>query len=133
MEVSWCLSIVFGNLICGQFLVCFLFVMFYTIVLFVVGLKMSMVFGIIGGLFNLIFFVGMLIAIVLVIFVSVISGGVLTQCAGIVGVFLVGNFVENTVLTPRIVGRQMGISPLTIILVILVGSELLGVLGSLLS
>jgi len=45
----------------------------------------------------------------------------------------VANLVDNTVLTPKIVGKQMGISPLTIILALLAGSELLGFLGILLA
>jgi predicted PurR-regulated permease PerM len=51
----------------------------------------------------------------------------------IVGVYLVANLVESAVLTPKIVGRQMGISPLTVILTLLAGGELLGFLGILLA
>ena len=46
---------------------------------------------------------------------------------------LVANLIDNTVLTPKVVGKQMGISPLTIILVLLAGGELLGFLGMLLA
>lgn len=132
-EVSRRLSIVLGNLIRGQFLVCLLLATFYAVGLAAVGLKMSMVLGLVGGMLNLIPFVGTLTAITISIIIALIAGGGITQCAGIVGVFLVGNIVESTVLTPRIVGKQMGISPLTIILVILAGGELLGVLGMLLA
>jgi predicted PurR-regulated permease PerM len=52
---------------------------------------------------------------------------------GILGIFLMANLLDNTVLTPRIVGKQMGISPLTIILALLAGGELLGFLGILLA
>jgi predicted PurR-regulated permease PerM len=45
----------------------------------------------------------------------------------------VANLLDNTVLTPRIVGKQMGISPLIIILALLAGGELLGFLGILLA
>lgn len=132
-EVSQRLSIVLGNMVRGQFLICLLLATFYAVGLAAIGIKMSMVLGLIGGLLNLIPFVGTLAAMALAIVISLFGGGGLMQCAGIVGVFLVGNLVESTVLTPRILGRQMGISPLTIILVLLAGGELLGVLGMLLA
>ena len=132
-EVLRRLSIVLGNLIRGQFLICFLLAVFYAVGLAAIGLKMSMVLGLVGGLLNLIPVVGTLTAMAVSLLISVIGGGGLTQCAGIVGVFLVGNLVESTVLTPRILGRQIGISPLTIILALLAGGELLGVLGMLLA
>jgi predicted PurR-regulated permease PerM len=132
-EVTHRLSIVLGNLVRGQFLVCLILATFYSIALAGIGLKMSMVIGIFAGALNLIPFVGPLAAMGVAILVCLIGGGNLMLCAGIVGVFLVANLVESTILTPKIIGKQMGISPLTIILVLLAGAELLGVLGMLLA
>lgn len=132
-EVTRRLSIVLGGLIRGQLLVCLILATYYAVALGALGLKLSMVLGLIGGLLNLIPFVGMLTAMALSVTLALIAGGGLTLCAGVVGVFLVGNLVDNTILTPRIIGKQMGISPLTIILAILAGGEMLGFLGMLLA
>src|SRR6185503_6517140 len=42
-------------------------------------------------------------------------------------------FTENNVLVPRIMGRQVGVSPVTIMIALLVGSTLLGLLGAILA
>ena len=47
--------------------------------------------------------------------------------------FLVQQFVENHLLVPRVMERQVGVSPVTVIAALLIGSELLGVAGALLA
>lgn len=47
--------------------------------------------------------------------------------------FLVQQFVENHLLVPRVMERQVGVSAVTVIAALLVGSELLGVVGALLA
>ena len=44
-------------------------------------------------------------------------------------VFAVVQALEGWVITPRIVGEKVGMSPVTIILVLLIGGEVLGLLG----
>lgn len=132
-EVLRRLSIVLGGLIRGQFLVCTILAAYYTVALTAVGVEMALLLGIFSGFLNLVPFVGPLTSLGLTLFLAVLSGGQITQCVSILGVFLVANLVDNTVLTPRIVGKQMGISPLTIILALLAGGELLGFLGILLA
>ncbi len=132
-EVLRRLSIVLGGLIRGQFLVCGILAAYYTVALTAVGVDMSLLLGILFGFLNLVPFVGPLTSLGLTLFLTVLAGGQLTQCISILGVFLVANLLDNTVLTPRIVGKQMGISPLTIILALLAGGELLGFLGILLA
>ncbi len=132
-EISRRMSMVLGGLIRGQFLVCSLLAIFYTVALSALGVKLSLFLGVLGGGLNLIPFVGPLVAMLLAVVLGLIGGGGLTICAGIAGVFLVANLIDNTVLTPKVVGKQMGISPLTIILVLLAGGELLGFLGMLLA
>lgn len=132
-EVLRRMSIVLGGLIRGQFLVCILLAVFYSITLGGLGLELWLLLGILSGLMNLIPFVGPLVSLALTMFLAVLGGAQITQCMAILGVYLVANLVDNTVLTPRIVGKQMGISPLTIILALLAGGELLGFLGILLA
>ncbi|HEY8278219.1 MAG TPA: AI-2E family transporter [Bdellovibrionota bacterium] len=132
-EVLRRLSIVLGNLIRGQFLVCTILAVGYTIAFTSLGVEMALLLGILSGFLNLVPFVGPLSSLALTLFLALLGGGQLTQCMGILGIFLMANLLDNTVLTPRIVGKQMGISPLTIILALLAGGELLGFLGILLA
>lgn len=132
-EVMRRLSIVLGGLIRGQFLVCSILASYYTIALSALGMDMALLLGLFSGFMNLVPFVGTLVSLVLTVFLAVLGGAQITQCIAILGVYLVANLVDGTVLTPKIVGKQMGISPLTIILAILAGGELLGFLGILLA
>lgn len=132
-EVQRRLSIVLGGLIRGQFLVCTILAAYYTVALTAVSVDMALLLGILSGFLNLVPFVGPLTSLGLTVFLTVLGGGQLTQCISILGVYLVANLLDNTLLTPRIVGKQMGISPLTIILALLAGGELLGFLGILLA
>ena len=47
--------------------------------------------------------------------------------------FIVQQQVENTVLVPKLMGRQVGLSAVTVIIALGVGSQLLGVIGAILS
>ncbi len=132
-EVFRRLSIVLGGLIRGQFLVCSILAAYYSVALSAVGVELAFLLGVLSGMMNLIPFVGPLAALALTIFLAVLAGAQITQCMAIFGVFLVANLLDKTVLSPKIVGKQAGISPLTIILALLAGGELLGFLGILLA
>jgi predicted PurR-regulated permease PerM len=132
-EVLQRLSVVLGGLIRGQFLVCIILAAYYSVALSAVGVDMALLLGIFSGLMNLVPFVGPLSALGLTVFLAILGGAHLTQCVAILGVYLVANLLDTTLLSPKIVGKQMGISPLVIILALLAGGELLGFLGILLA
>ena len=52
---------------------------------------------------------------------------------GVAVFFLIQQQLENSVLVPKIMGRQVGLSAVTVIIALGVGSELLGVVGAILS
>ena len=47
--------------------------------------------------------------------------------------FLIQQQVENHVLVPKLMERQVGVSAVTVIIALLVGSSLLGIVGALLA
>jgi predicted PurR-regulated permease PerM len=51
----------------------------------------------------------------------------------VAGFFLVQQQLENHLLVPKLMERQLGISPVTVIIALLVGSALLGIVGALLA
>ena len=51
----------------------------------------------------------------------------------VVAFFIVQQQFENHVLVPKVMERQVGISPVTVILALLVGGKLLGILGAILA
>jgi len=47
--------------------------------------------------------------------------------------FIVQQQVENHILVPKIMSRQVGISPVVVIMALLVGGSLLGIVGAILA
>jgi predicted PurR-regulated permease PerM len=56
-----------------------------------------------------------------------------TLAIGVAVFFIVQQQVENTILVPKIMGRQVGLSAVTVILALGMGGALLGVVGAILS
>ena len=52
---------------------------------------------------------------------------------GVAVFFIIQQQVENTVLVPKLMGRQVGLSAVTVIVALGIGGELMGVLGAILS
>jgi predicted PurR-regulated permease PerM len=51
----------------------------------------------------------------------------------VVGFFVIQQQIENHVLVPRVMARQVGVSPVTVIVALLVGGRMLGLVGALLA
>ncbi|NUM89227.1 MAG: AI-2E family transporter [Bdellovibrionales bacterium] len=132
-EVSRRISHLLGGLIRGQFLVCIVLSAYYSLVFTGLGLELGLLLGIFSGFMNLVPVVGALISLVITVSVALLGGGSVALCVSILGAFLVANLIDTTFLTPKIVGRSMGIGALAIILALLAGGELLGFLGVLLA
>jgi len=101
------------------------------IVLLVLGVPFSGLIGLFVGLADLMPLVGATIGGV----VAVVAGFIHSTTAGIVvlAFFLLYQQLENHLLQPLIFRRTVQLNPLTVIVAILIGVELLGVLGALLA
>lgn len=53
--------------------------------------------------------------------------------AGVAVFFILQQQLENTILVPKIMGRQVGLSAVTVIIALGIGGELLGIVGAILS
>jgi predicted PurR-regulated permease PerM len=102
-----------------------------TAVLGLIGVPYFVVLGVISALGEMIPVLGPFLAAVPAILVAL---SVSWKLALFVAVFfLIQQQVENHLLVPKLMERQLGISPVTVILALLVGSALLGIVGALLA
>ncbi len=100
-----------------------------------VGLKNAILIGFIGGLMNLIPYIGPLIgasiATVLVTMTNIYLG--IDHTAGLIGgillVFLIANMIDNFLLQPIIYSNSVNAHPIEIFIVIIMGGTLGGPLG----
>ena len=97
-------------------LVCLLLATFYAVALSLLGLKYSLLIGILSGLVSFIPMVGALIGGLLALFMSLFQfwespGWIII----VILVFLSGQIIEGNFLTPRLVGKSVKLHPLWII------------------
>lgn len=97
---------------------------------FVLGLPYALPLGLWMMLLEIIPMIGATIGAVPAIIVAFVAGGT-WQGIVMVAFIVVYQQIENTIIQPRVQGRAASLSPLVIFLSVLVGSQLLGVLGAL--
>lgn len=126
---------VIGAWLRGQIEVAFILGVLYAIGLGAVfgwmgaGVMTGVAVGMMAGLLNFIPYFGFLVGFLLSIGIVLIDWSGWPPLAAVLAVFAVVQGLEGWVITPRIVGEKVGMSPVTVILVLLIGGELLGLLG----
>lgn len=99
--------------------------------LWIIGVPYFYVLGLIAAIGELIPVIGPMLATIPAVFVG---WTVSPNTALIVlAYFAVQQFIENNFLVPRIMSQQVGISAVTVLIALLVGTELFGVVGALLA
>lgn len=123
------LAIRMGGYVRGQMLVSTAVSAFFAIGLTLIGVKYGLVLGLLGGLLNLLPFVGSMITTVLALFVAA-NQSVLT-CALTGLLFVVEQAIESNFIVPHLLGKQVDMHPLVVLLAIIVGATLAGAVGAL--
>jgi len=114
----------------GQTAVCLILGSFYAVALTLSGLNFGLLIGLISGLITFIPYVGSMTGLVLSIGVAVAQfwpdyGSILM----VLGIFLVGQFLEGNVLSPKLVGESVGLHPVWLIFALLAFGYLFGFVG----
>lgn len=117
----------------GQLIICLILSLIYSIGLTVAGIPLSFLIGFIGGFGNLIPYVGTGIGMALAIMLALFQYHDFNHVVYVIVTFGVGQMLEGAVITPRVMGKGLGLSPVMVILSILIFSQLLGFLGLLLA
>lgn len=104
-----------------------------SVALLIIGVPSAIVIGVIGGILNLIPYIGGLVAIALpVLMVTITRDGFSGQFAVIIA-YLVIQFFDNNILMPRVVSSKVQVNALISIVGVLLGGMLWGVSGMFLS
>ncbi len=85
--------------------------------------------GILAGLGNAIPYVGTAIGIVLSVLIVLINWSGLGPLIAVGVVFVAVQTLEGYLITPQIVGENVGLTPVTVIIVLLIGGEVYGLIG----
>ena len=99
----------------------------------ILGIKYAIFLGIIAAILNLIPYIGMLIASILCMLITLTSSTDISDVLWTGAILVVVQFVDNNILMPKIVSSKVKINALISILGVLIGGALAGVSGMFLS
>lgn len=117
----------------GQMLVCLAMMVMYGTGFFLSGVPFALPIALMGGAATIIPYVGPAITMVPAVLLTLVYYGIDGHIAGVGLTFVVVQLLESYILTPRIVGSQVGLGPVWVIMSILVFSSLFGFLGLLMA
>lgn len=119
-----------ASFIRGMGTVCLILGAYYAIALMLVGLQFGLVVGFIAGLVTFIPYLGALIGGVLAIGLALFQFWGDWVSIGLVAiVFVIGQMIEGNFLTPRLVGKSVGLHPVWLLLALSVFGTLFGFIG----
>ncbi len=124
---------VMGAFLRGQFLVMCALGVIYGFGLWLVGLELALVLGLIAGLASIVPYLGFLVGIIASLIAAWAQFQDLTMLLWVVLVFGVGQVLESVLLTPVLVGDRIGLHPVAVIFALMVGGQLAGFVGVLLA
>ena len=104
-----------------------------SLALIFIGVPSAVVIGVIGGILNLIPYIGGLVAIALPLLMVTITQNGFSGQIWVIASYLVIQFIDNNVLVPMVVSKKVQINALMSIIIVLLGGALWGVSGMFLS
>jgi predicted PurR-regulated permease PerM len=114
----------------GQSAVCLILGSFYAIALTLTGLNFGLLIGLLSGVITFIPYVGSMTGLILALGVAVAQFWPDYTSIGVVlGIFLLGQFLEGNVLSPKLVGESVGLHPVWLIFALLAFGYLFGFVG----
>ena len=129
-ELAREVDVAIAGFVRGQTGVCLILGSFYAVALTLTGLNFGLLIGLISGLITFIPYVGSMTGLVLALGVAVAQfWPAYGSIAVVLGIFLVGQFVEGNVLAPKLVGESVGIHPVWLIFALLAFGYLFGFVG----
>ncbi|MDD3705521.1 MAG: AI-2E family transporter [Clostridiaceae bacterium] len=118
---------VFGKYIRGQIVIASFVGVLTTVALIIIKVKYAFILGIFAGIANVIPYFGPFIGIIPTILFALLDSTGKALYAGVA--FILIQQLESGFLTPRIIGKSVGIHPVYVIMSLIAGGKLFGIIG----
>ncbi|MBN9236182.1 MULTISPECIES: AI-2E family transporter [Phyllobacteriaceae] len=118
----------------GQGTLCLVLGAMYAIGLTLTGLNFGILIGLFAGLISFIPYVGSLTGLVLALGVALVQFWPdWAMIVAVAGVFFVGQFIEGNILSPKLVGKSVGLHPVWLMFALFAFGALFGFVGLLIA
>lgn len=122
---------VLGGFIRGQLIVALFVGVLSGLALMLLGIDFALILGIVAGVTNIIPYLGPFIGAVPAVLMALLTSPL--QTLWVILAFTIIQQVESSVISPRIVGKRVGLHPTLVILALLMGGALGGLVGLLIA
>ena len=124
---------VLGAFLKGQISVMIALGVIYTIGLWIIGLDLALLIGMVAGLISFIPYLGSLVGVIAACIAAIVQFQDVWSVVPVFIVFVVGQTLEGMLLTPWLVGDKVGLHPVAVIFSVLAGGQIFGFVGVLLA
>lgn len=123
---------IFFRFLSGQIIDAFVVGILSSIAMSIMGIKYSVLLGFMIGFFNIIPYIGAIIAVAIAGIITFFTGG-LNQAIWMLIVVIIIQQIDANIINPKIIGNSLKINPLLVLLAITIGGAYFGMLGIFLS
>ncbi len=127
------ISLQLGRFVRGWIFDAFVVGVLSAIGLTILGIKNSVTIGFVAGIGHLIPYFGPLVGGLPAIVISIVQFGNLSMLPSIIIMFLIVYTLDNGFIQPNVFSKSVDLHPLAIIILIIIGSQAMGVIGMLLA
>jgi predicted PurR-regulated permease PerM len=126
------MDMIVGAWLRGQIQVAIFLAIIYSVGLGIIGVQLGVFIGILAGLMNVVPYFGIFVGLAMSVLMVLINGEP-SQLIWVAALFGGAQLLEDYIIKPRLVGEKVGMGPMTIMIVLLLGGSLFGFFGLLLS
>ena len=122
-------DLIFSSYLRGQIIVSLFLTLFYFSSFYILGLNYSLFIGIFAGFFSFIPLIGIIVSFIITALLSYLQFLNILTIFYILLIFLVAQLLESNYLTPKFIGKRLGLHPLAVLFSIFVFGALFGIIG----
>ena len=115
----------------GQIILCLIIGILTYIGLLILGVKYALLLALIAGVFEIIPYLGPILGAIPAVFLAFTQNPFTAFL--VILLYLIIQQLENSILVPKIMSKTIGLNPIIILIVFLIGGKLYGLIGALLA
>lgn len=119
---------IFFHFLSSQFLDAIVVGILTSIAMSILGVKYAVLLGFMIGMFNLIPYIGAIIAVVIAGIITLLTGG-LSQAIWMLVIVTILQQIDANIINPKIIGNSLKINPILVILSVTIGGAYFGIIG----